>query len=231
MGQPQNTSDKTPHYTWSYSSISLFQQCPRKYYRLRILKDITEPPQQHLLYGSEVHKAAERYVGYGEPLPAKYSQFQPQLDAMAALPGDRHCELEMGLTKEFEPCAFRDKNVWLRGIADLLVVNGDKARVVDYKTGKSSMYADTKQLELLSLLVFKHFPQVQSVKAGLLFLVSEDLVKAEYAREAQHVAWGKWLPEITRLETALTTNVWNPKPNFTCRKFCAVVDCEHNGRI
>lgn len=230
MEQPKNLPADDLKYTWSYSSISLFQQCPRKYYRLRIAKDVVEPPQQHLLYGSEVHKAAERYVGYGEPLPAKYSQFKPQLDAMIALPGEKHCELELGLTKDFEPCGFRDKRVWFRGIADLLVINGDKARVIDYKTGRSSQYADTKQLELLSLLVFKHFPKVISVKAGLLFLVAESLVKAEFPQDHQAGAWAKWLPEINRLEAAMTTGVWNPRPNFTCRKFCAVLDCEHNGR-
>lgn len=230
MAQPENIPAKTPSYTWSYSSISLFQQCPKKYYHLRVVKDVVEPPQQHLLYGSEVHKAAERYVGYGEPLPAKYSQFKPQLDAMIALPGDKHCELEMGLTRDFEPCAFRDKRVWFRGIADLLVIDGDKARVVDYKTGRSSMYADRKQLELLSLLVFKHFPVVKAVRAGLLFLVAEDLVPAKYNRDDESNTWAKWLPEITRLEAAMTTNIWNPKPNFTCRKYCAVTSCEHNGR-
>ena len=124
----------------------------------------------------------------------------------------------MGLTKEFEPVGFKDKNVWFRGIADLLIIDGDAAMIVDYKTGKSSQYADTKQLELLSLLTFKHFPHVQSIKAGLLF------------NNAQETAWSRWLPEIQRLEAAMTNNVWNARPNFTCRKFCHVKDCEHNGK-
>ena len=217
-------------YTWSYSSISLFQQCPRKYYRLRVLKDIVEPPQAHLDYGSAVHKAAEDYVCGGLDIPEKYSFIKTHLDALKSLSGEKHCEYEMGLTKEFKPCAFRDPDVWFRGIADLLVIDGDEAKIVDYKTGKSSQYADIKQLELLSLLVFKHFPNVKHVKAGLVFLVAEDLVKAEFTEDQQSSAWTKWLTEIERLETALNTDVWNPKPNFTCRKFCAVVDCEHNGK-
>ena len=48
--------------SWSYSSLSLFQQCPHKYYRLRITKDIVEPPAEHLLYGSEAHRIAEEFV-------------------------------------------------------------------------------------------------------------------------------------------------------------------------
>ncbi|NBS24459.1 MAG: PD-(D/E)XK nuclease family protein [Altererythrobacter sp.] len=216
-------------YTWSYSSLSLFQQCPRKYYRLRVAKDIVEPPQEHLRYGTDVHKAAENYVCCDVPLPAKYDYMRPQLDVLKALPGEKFCEYEMGLTKDLQPCAFRAKDVWFRGIADLLVIDGDRARIVDYKTGKSSRYADTKQLELLSLLVFKHFPHVTSVKAGLVFVVAKDLVRAEYAAEKQDAVWQKWLPEVTRLDQAYSTGVWNPRANFTCRNYCAVKDCEHNG--
>lgn len=217
-------------YTWSYSSISLFQQCPRKYYRLRIVKDIVEPPQQHLIYGTKVHEAAENYVCKDKSLDPKYGFLKPTLDALKSLPGMKLCEYEMGITKEFKPCGFYDENVWFRGIADLLVIDEDRAHLVDYKTSKSSQYADRKQLELLALLVFKHFPHVESIKAGLVFVVAEDLVKAAYTQEVQEKAWAKWLPEIQRLEKAMETNVWNPVPNFTCRKFCPVHDCEHNGK-
>ena len=136
----------------------------------------------------------------------------------------------MGLTKDMQPCGFRDKDVWFRGIADLLVINGDKARIVDYKTSKSSRYADKKQLELLSLLTFKHFPQIKTVKAGLMFLVVEDLVPAEFNADQQTEAWGRWIPETNQLESAMITDVWNPRPNFTCRGWCAVTDCEHNSK-
>lgn len=217
-------------YTWSYSSISLFQQCPRKYYRLRIVKDIVEPPQQHLIYGTEVHQAAEDYVCNDKSLDPRYGFLRPTLDALKALPGMKLCEYEMGITKEFEPCGFRDENVWFRGIADLLIINGEQAHLVDYKTSKSSQYADRKQLELLALLVFKHFPYIKSIKAGLVFVVAEDLVKAAYDTDIQEKAWSKWLPEIQRLEKAMETDVWNAVPNFTCRKFCPVHDCEHNGK-
>lgn len=208
----------------------MFQQCPRKYYRLRIVKDIVEPPQQHLIYGTEVHKAAEDYVCNDKSLDPRYGFLRPTLDALKALPGMKLCEYEMGITKEFEPCGFRDENVWFRGIADLLIIDGEQAHLVDYKTSKSSQYADRKQLELLALLVFKHFPYIKSIKAGLVFVVAEDLVKAAYDTDIQEKAWSKWLPEIQRLEKAMETDVWNAVPNFTCRKFCPVLDCEHNGK-
>ena len=208
----------------------MFQQCPRKYYRLRVKKDIVEPHQAHLDYGKEVHKAAEDYVCHDKSLDPRYIFIKPALDALKSLSGEKHCEYEMGLTKNFDPCGFRDPDVWFRGIADLLILDGEHAHIIDYKTGKSSQYADTKQLELLALLTFKHFPQIKTIKAGLVFVVAEDLVRASYFTDAQQEAWAKWLPEIQRLEQALNTDVWNARPNFTCRKFCPVQDCEHNGK-
>lgn len=219
-----------PNFTWSYSSLSLFQQCPRKYHRLKVVKDIKDKETEALIYGKEVHRVAEEYIRDGTPIPAKHNYIQKYLDPLKALPGEKLCEYQMGLTKELNPCGFMDKEVWWRGIADLLVINGEKATLVDYKTGKSSKYADIKQLELLSLATFKHFPEVKSVKAGLVFFVAEDLVKAEFVDAQLHDIWAKWAPELLRLEKSYEVDVWNAKPNFTCRNYCPVKDCEHNGK-
>lgn len=215
---------------WSYSSLSLFQQCPKKYYHLRIVKDVKEPETEHILYGKQLHEAAEFYIGKGTPLPPQFAFVQPHLDRLKAL-GDTHlCEYKMGLTRDLSPCGFFDKDVWWRGVADLIVINGDMAYVVDYKTGKSSRYADTKQIEIMSLALFKHFPEVKRIKAGLLFVVANDFVRAEYDTSAPETYWVKWLNEVGALEAAYKNNVWNAKPNFSCRQYCAVIECPHNGK-
>jgi hypothetical protein len=218
-------------YTWSYSSLDLFKQCPQKYYRLRVLKDVKDPPAEHLNYGLAVHKAAEDYIGKGVPIPEKYvAILKTSLDRLIAMEGEKHCELRLGLTQGLEPCGFFAPDVWWRGVADLIIIKDDSAYVVDYKTGKSSKYADTKQLELLSLAVFKHFPQVKKIKGGLLFVVANDLIKANYEQDKAGVYWTKWLEDTGRLEAAITNDVWNAKPNFTCRQYCPVHDCQHNGK-
>lgn len=215
---------------WSYSSISLFQQCPRKYYHLRVVKDIVEPESEAMLYGTLVHKAAEDYIKDGVAVPEKFAYITPALDTLKMIPGEKLCEYKMGLTADLKPCDFFADDVWFRGVADLLVVKDDTAHIVDYKTGKSSQYADVKQLELMALAVFKHFPHITKVKAGLAFLVAEDLVTASYKKEAEAQTWLKWIQETDRLQASHDNDVWNAKPNFTCRKFCAVLDCEHNGK-
>ena len=215
---------------WSYSSINLFQQCPRKYYHLRVAKDIVEPESEAMNYGTLVHKAAEDYIKDGTPIPENLSYITPALDMLKVLPGSKYCEHKMGLTVELKPCGFFDDDVWFRGVADLLVIKDGVAHIVDYKTGKSSQYADVKQLELMALAVFKHFPDVTKVKAGLAFLVANDLVTASFVKEQAGETWIKWIQATDRLQASYDNDVWNAKPNFTCRKFCAVMDCEHNGK-
>jgi hypothetical protein len=49
-----------------------------------------------------------------------------------------------------------------------VILDDDLAWVVDYKTGKSSKYADKGQLELMALSLFAKYPQIKTVRAGLL---------------------------------------------------------------
>jgi hypothetical protein len=218
------------NYSWSYSSLDLFIQCPHKYYRLKVKKDIKEPTSEHLVYGLDVHKAAEDYIKEGKPIPEKFAFIKPVLDKLNAYEGEKLCEYRMGLTRNLEPCGFFDKGVWWRGVADLIILNGDSAKIVDYKTGKSSKHADTKQLEILSLAVFKHFPQVKRVKGGLLFVVANEFVKGDFDAEKSDIYWQRWLTNTGQLEKAFEFDVWNARPNFTCKKWCPVKDCVHNGR-
>jgi PD-(D/E)XK nuclease superfamily len=216
---------------WSYSSMSLFQQCPKKYHHLRVIKDIVEPPSMQMRYGLDVHKAAEDYVRDGTPIPPAFAFMQEMLDALKNYEGEILCEYKMGLTRELEACDFNAENVWWRGIADYMAINRDKkkARVVDYKTGKNT-YADTKQLELLALATFKHFPEVEVVDAGLLFVVHTAFIRSKYLTEEQETLWVKWLDQSQQLDEAFANDVWNPKQNFTCRGWCPVLKCAHNGR-
>ena len=218
------------NFCWSYSSLSLFTQCARKFHRLRILKDIVEPESRHLIYGKEVHRVAEEYGRDNKEIPEEYKFIQPHVDILLDTNGDKFFEYKMALTADLEPCDFYDKETWWRGIADFISVDGGKALLVDYKTGKSAKYADTKQLEILSLAIFRHFPEVECVKGGLLFLVSEEFKKANFYKKEEESYWANWDGELDRLNMSFEADTWNPTSNFTCRQFCPVLDCEYNGR-
>lgn len=215
--------------TWSYSRLKAFETCPKQFYHTHVLKEFPFQETEAMRYGTEFHKACEDYVRDGKPIPEKFSFARPTVEKLAALPGDKHCEIKLGLTEDLEPCNFFAKNVWVRGIVDLLIIDGDKARVVDYKTGKSARYADPKQLELMSLMVFKHFPQVAEVKAGLLFVIAESFVRERYVAEKAGTLWAGWINRHTTMQKAFDNGVWNPNPSGLCRKHCPVTQCPHNG--
>jgi len=215
---------------WSYSRMKTFETCPKQFYHVNVLKEFPFEETEATRYGTEFHKAAEEFMRDDTPLPGRFSFAQTALDAIKAKPGTKHCELKLGLTADFEPCGFFDKNVWFRGIVDLAIIDGDRAWIVDYKTGKSARYADKGQLELMSLAVFAHFPDVKRVKAGLVFVIAEAFVNADYERDQHDTLWAPWLKKYATLEKAFETGVWNPKPSGLCRKHCPVVECPHNGQ-
>lgn len=217
---------------WSYSSIKLFEQCPRKYYHLRVVKDILEPETEAMLYGTRFHEAAEFYVRDGTPMPEYFNFAKPVLDNLRQLPGEKLCEHKMGITEDLQPCSFDDPKAWFRGIADLLILDREKgeARIVDYKTGKSAKYADPDQLELMSLCVFKHFPEITKAKGGLLFVVCNAFITGKYNSKQQDVLWERWIRNHSRIKIAFANDTWNPKPSGLCRRHCSVLSCSHNGR-
>jgi hypothetical protein len=214
---------------WSYSSIKTFEQCPKKYYHLKVVKDVKDIPGEAAIYGTMVHEAAEHFIKSGTPIPDKFAFIRPTVERLAAIDGDKHCELRLGVIKTdtgYEPTTFFGKNVWYRGIVDLLIVDGDRAWMVDYKTGKNAKYADMKQLDLMAGAIFVKFPQVQEIKSALLYVVSNDLIPKTHHREKLDEYMSVFDDELDRLEGAELSGVWNPKSGPLCG-WCPVVECEH----
>ncbi len=215
---------------WSYSRVNSFKQCPKKYYHVYVAKDVKDTGNAATLYGNQVHKAAELYIANGEELPKQFSFMQGALDAFNRIEGEKHCEIRFGVSKdgaEYGPTTFFGKDVWYRGIADLLIINGNKAFIVDYKSSKSSRYADTKQLDLLAGATFVHYPQVEVVKSALSFVVCNEFVSKEHTADMYKSYLSVFDEELERIESAKDNDVWNPVPSGLCG-FCPVTKCPHH---
>ena len=214
------------NYTWSYSSLKQYTNCPKQYHHIRVLKDYATSDTQATIYGKEVHKALEDYVRDSIPLAKNYERFKNVVDELIAIPGDKYCEYEMALLPDRTPCGFEDDNRWVRGVADLVIVDGDTGYVVDYKTG-SNKYPDPKQLRLMALMMFAHFPDLQKVKGGLLFVMHNAFITEEYNRSEIDESWKHFTSLLARLDNSYETNKWVPNPNGLC-KYCPVKSCEFN---
>ena len=132
----------------------------------------------------------------------------------------------MGLLPDRKACDYEDKNRWVRGIADMIIVDGDTAHIVDYKTG-SANYPDPMQLKLMGLMVFAHFPEVLNIKAALFFIMHNVIVDEAYTRDQTDDLWAHFTPHLARWEAAHATNEWLANPTVLCG-YCAVRTCEFN---
>ena len=213
---------------WSHSALKDYEGCARRYYEVKVLKNYPFTDTQATLYSKEFHEAAEFYIKDGTPLPPQFEFAADVLEALKAKPGRKLCEYEMGLTQDLKPCSFNDKGVWVRGIADLLIIDDDNltARVVDYKTGNNK-YPDREQLKLMALMVFAHFPHIRRVSGALLFVLKNDIAKASFMRGEAEDYWWDYRERVARIEQAHETGVWNPKPTPLCG-WCVVKTCEYN---
>lgn len=215
---------------WSYSSIKTFDQCPKKYYHIKVAKDVKDEGSEATLYGNVVHKAAEDYVREGVPVPPEFAYMQPILDSLIAIKGEKHCEIKLAVSydgSDYKPTGYNSKDAWWRGIADLVIVNKDKAYLVDYKTGKNAKYADPTQLDILAGAVFTHMPEVTKIKSGLLYVVSGEFIKKEHTADNRKSYLSTFSESLDRLAIAHSSNVWNPVSGPLC-KFCPVLSCPHN---
>jgi hypothetical protein len=178
-----------------------------------------------MLYGTAVHKACEDYVNEGKPLAKNYERYQNSLDALREIPGTKYAEYQMALSLERSPSAY-GKGYWVRGIVDLLIVDGEEAFIIDYKTG-SSKYPDVKQLKLMALMTFAHFPEVNNIKAGLLFVKDDVFVTEVYTRDDIPKMWKPFDESLERLRLSYENDVWQANPNPLCG-WCPVRTCEHH---
>jgi hypothetical protein len=211
---------------WSYSSIKTFDQCAKKYFHLKVVKDVKDEPGEAADYGTAVHEAAELFITNGTPIPEKFAFMRPIVEPLAKKKGTKYAEIKVGVTEELEPCGFFAKDVWYRGIADLLIIDGTKAWLVDYKTGKNAKYADMKQLDLLAGAIFIHYPEVEVINSALLYVVSQEMPRKIHHRQHLLTYMGVFDTQLDRLEAAKENGVWNANPSGLCG-WCPVETCEH----
>jgi len=209
---------------WSFSGLKDFIGCPKRYQEVKVLKNFEQKFNEAAQYGNKVHEALEKYVKDGTELPLNYQQFKAWADALIQLPGQKLTEHRMALTVDRQSCTWAAKNMWVRGIADLLIIDGEHARVIDYKTG-SERYPEPKQLKLMALLVFSHYPEVKKVSGALMFIMKNVIIDEEYTRDMIDELWTAFTPDLERLSQAYENNVWPANPSALCR-FCPVNTCQ-----
>lgn len=212
--------------THSYSSIKLYENCPLNYYRQRVIKDIKDAGGEASIYGDRIHKFLEGRLK-GSQLPQEMEQYEPLCTMVERLATDGQLmiEQEMTLTENLTPTGWWDADAWLRSKLDVLVIKGNEAVVMDWKTGKRRV--DFFQMQMFAAQVFKHFPEVQRVKTILVWLKTMEMDSESYNRVDINEVWAEIMKRIQRIHSSLEHDNWPAKPSGLCRYCPARHDCDY----
>lgn len=218
---------------WSISSLTDFTNCPKAYYEKRIAKSVVEEQGDAAAWGDYVHKEFEKYLkseslAHAVPshtLPDDLRQYTSYLQSIAAMNGAHHYECKYAINSKMEPCEFFDPDVWCRGIIDVLVIDGEVARIIDHKTGKRK--PGSLQLQLNALLVMIHHPDVQVVETAYFWLKDKKLDPESFIRTDYAKLWNDFLPQLRPYMVAHQKEVFVPRPSGLCNGWCPVKQCEY----
>lgn len=222
-------------FSWSYSKFKNFDACPLRHKKVDLDKEFADSSMA-LDWGNEVHDALHKACAGAVPLPASMTQYQMWVDRYASPglcgPGKLYVEQKYAMKKDFTPTAWNDwGNGWVRGIVDLMRIDGSAARVVDWKTGK--LLHDSRQLMINSQIIFANHPQVRRIKTEFVWLKenSIDAVTTEiFDRATIHREWPPVLNQVKQMEHAAATNSYPPKPGKLCARYCPVLSCPFHGK-
>lgn len=211
----------------SFSAIKLYENCPKRYYHQRVTKEVQDTGGEASKYGERIHEFLEQRLVNNTPLPVeaeKYEVICKTIEGMAR-GGELHAERQLTLTENLTPTSWFAGDAWLRSILDVLILKGDTAVVVDWKTGKRR--PDFTQLEMFALQVWKHFPEVVTIKTSFVWLKDMAMDSEEFSREQSDEMWSNLLSRINRIYQSAEHENWPAKPSGLCR-FCPAKDmCDY----
>ena len=208
---------ESTNLTHSFSSIKMYENCPKRYYHQRITKEVQDTGSDATIYGERVHEALEHRLDKKVELPSESKAYEPLCKSIEGMGGTLQVEQKLTLSENLTPTTWWEKDAWLRSILDVLIIFEDEAIVMDWKTGKRR--PDFSQLEMFALQVFSHYPNIKKVKSTFVWLKDLSLDSHTYNRLDADDLWVKLLSKTERINQSLTSNNWPPKPSGLCR-FC-----------
>lgn len=213
----------------SFSALNNFETCPKKFWHLRVRRDVKEVEGEALRYGKKVHKALEHLVSRGTPLPKQFKHLAPYVQPFIDFPGTKHTELELAINEQYQPVDWFAKDVWIRAKLDLVIVGDRTALLVDYKTGRMKDDGFT-QLKLAAAMLMLFFKQVEKVTMAYMWTEHDgEITKDVFLRSDFVDIWNELMPRLNAFEEAHVRDNFPANPSGLCKRHCPVTQCPHHG--
>lgn len=205
----------------SHSALKMYENCPKQYNEIRILKSVKDFMGKEGEWGDVVHKAIDAFMKSGAPLPANAAHYQKLVNYVKEIPhDDMQAELKLAIRRDGSACAFFDTGGYLRGVVDVYIAQGDRAIIVDWKTGKSK-YGTGGQDARNALIIFGNFPGINEIYSRFIYVKDGHIEKKQFTRED--------IPQLREdvdkldadIKWSVDNNSWPARPSGLCG-WCAV---------
>ena len=192
-----------------------------------IAKDLPREETEAMLHGKNVHKALANRIARGTPLPEEFSKYETLASPFSGR--KVHTEIPLAIDRAGKPCSFFDNDVFLRGYADVVVMDGDIASIFDWKTGKKR--EDSTELRLHALMLKARYIQLEKIIGHYVWLGNVDLglnpVGKPHDRSDVDKTWYDLNCQTDEIDRMMKAEHFAKTPNALCG-WCPVLDCEHN---
>jgi len=222
--------DANPVKAWSHSALSQFETCPKRYWHLNVAKDVREEKSEAQDWGSAVHAAFQKRFQKGTPFPLGMRQFEPLIAPLLKLPGTPVVEQKLALDVDFQPSAWFGPRVWVRAVIDAAFIRGNRALLIDWKTGRRS--EDDDQLALSAGVMFAQMAELETIDSAFCWLQErphEAFVRTTFTRGDVPAIWERFLKRVAVYQEAHRMTNFPPQPGPFCRRFCPVKQCPYHG--
>lgn len=221
---------------FSYTFLNTYHDiCPRRAYEIYIAKSIPYTDTPATIEGKALHKAIERRMLHGAPLPPELATIEPICASFTGRGLKLAVEMKLGATKDWRPTDFFEKKApdkiyddtpRLRGVPDLnaytTALQAD-AIIVDWKTGKPR--DNYLQHSINAALVFAHYGRVQRITALNVYTRTGEIgERHSFGRGTlaqQHAHLARLMDEVEQAETF-------PERRSPLCQWCPVRACQHN---
>lgn len=196
-----------PIKTWSFSSLTKFEQCPYASY-LGKVEGFKEPAGPAADRGSQLHEVMERYIrGESDDLPPKVAaSLLPYVDTLrsAYKLGDVEIEQEWTFDKLWVQCEPKTPDVWAVFKCDAVVHESETCiNIIDWKSGKifGNELKHGTQGMFYCIAALLRYPKVNYVEAEFAYIDhGQTAIRCTMTRdELPH-----FLPRLTKRALAMT---------------------------
>lgn len=248
MMQPaKKLLENPPRFATSYSGMKDFLNCPAKWAASKYFKTLPYIEGPEAKWGNRAHLAFENFLkGIDTPEDRGIvTEVGGEKYLGAILLAQKNgaqlfVERELCFTKDLKQCGWKDwDTVWFRFKGDVILLQGNKATYVDWKTGKrfskrGDDQADLFQVEVAWAVISLYHPEIEEFNGRLIYLQEQEpakaVVGAALKREDLQRIWKKIFDITGRMEQAWETENFRMQTSGLCRAHCGHKGCPHEGK-